>query len=84
MAKHYQAVVGKVVSNGKHGPYAVAHHEELGSVTFALTPEVWKNKKWPEAGSEVLLSNITRKRAGWRAGSARFLKPTDLKPARED
>lgn len=71
-------VVQKVVRNGQHGPYAVAQDDRLGSVTFSLTPDVWQEKRFPEAGSEVVLWDFQKKRAGWRAMSARFLRPEDI------
>jgi hypothetical protein len=71
-------VVQKVVRNGQHGPYAVAKDERLGSVTFSLTPDVWQEKRLPETGSEVVLEDFQKKRAGWRAMFARFLRPEDI------
>lgn len=75
--KSYQAVVEKVIPDGKHGPYAVARSQELGSVTFSLDPKVWKEDDWPEPGTCVMLSTIRKKRAGWRAKSGRYVKPSD-------
>ena len=63
--------------DGKHGPYAVASSESLGNVTFSLDPTVWLEKDPPERGEEVVLSDLRKKRAGWRAHSARFLRPSD-------
>lgn len=74
----YRYVVEKVVLKGRHGPYAVARDKRLGSVTFSLTDEVWKEKRLPEPGSEVVLEDFEKKRLGWRAMSARFLRPADL------
>jgi hypothetical protein len=76
--RSYRLIVQKVVNNGKHGAYAVARHEKLGSVTFSLEKEVWQEKRFPSQGSEVVLSDLERKRAGWRAMSARFLRPEDV------
>ena len=78
--KEYQAVIGQVVSNGRHGPYVVSHHETLGVITFALSPDVWKESDRPTGGTYVVLSDLQRKRSGWRAKSARFLRPTDQQP----
>jgi len=75
------AVVEKIVHNGKHGPYAVSSSEEVGLVTFSLRPEVWQENNLPERGSIVVLSEIRKKRAGWRANSGRFFRPSDQKPA---
>ena len=74
----YRWVVDKVVRDGQHGPYAVAIDERLGFVTFALEPDVWKEKRYPEPGSEVVLEDFQKKRAGWRAMSARFFRPEDV------
>lgn len=73
-----QFTVQKVVCSGKHGPYAVADDSLLGSVTFSLSAEVWKDKRFPEMGSEVVLADFQKKRAGWRAMSARFFRPEDI------
>lgn len=75
----YEAVVQSVISKGKHGPYAVALVDGIGSVTFALTPPTWNEKRLPDRGTSVVLSELTRKRAGWRASVARFFKPSDEK-----
>ena len=75
--KIYQAIVGKIIPHGRHGPYAVAHCDELSSVTFSLNLPVWQEGEWPEAGTYVLLSQIRKKRAGWLAKSGRFLRPFD-------
>jgi hypothetical protein len=78
MSETQHWVVQKVVRNGQHGPYAVANDDLLGSVTFSLTSDVWQEKRFPEAGSEVVLEDFQKKRAGWRAMSARFLRPKDV------
>lgn len=73
-----KAVVQKVVPGGKHGPFAVATSEGLGgSVTFSLEPTIWQEKEWPEEGMYVLLGKLRQKRAGWRAKTGRFFKPSD-------
>ena len=79
--KSYSAVVQKVFPNGKHGPYAVASHADLGDVTFSLEPPVWEDVDWPDEGLTVVLSKIRKKRAGWRAYSGRFFGPSDEQPA---
>ena len=76
----YTVVVEKVVTNGKHGPYAVGSSEELGLITFSLQAPVWNETDHPEGGSIVILSGITKKRAGWRANHGRFLRPSDAQP----
>lgn len=78
MAEVIRWVVEKVVRDGQHGPYAVARDHRLGSVTFSLTSEVWIERRYPEPGSEVILEDFQKKRAGWRAMSARFLRPEDM------
>lgn len=78
MAQAIKAVVQKTVSNGRHGPYAVATSDEMtGSITFSLDPPVWQEDDVPESGVSVLLSDLRKKRAGWRALSGRFLRPSD-------
>lgn len=73
-----KAVVQKVIRDGKHGPFAVATSEQLeGSVTFSLEPTVWREQDWPEEGMMVFLGELRRKRAGWRAKTGRFWKPSD-------
>ena len=73
----YQGIIQKIINNGKHGPYAVARVEELGLVTFALDPKIWQEEDWPECGIFVVLSQVRKKRAGWRAQHGRFLQPSD-------
>ncbi len=77
MEVDYNAVVQEVVSDGKHGPYAVVRHLTLGRITFSLQPPVWTEKDWPEEGNVVVLSEIRKKRAGWRASFGRFFRPSD-------
>lgn len=74
----YVAVVEKIVGKGKHGPYAVASSQQLGEmVTFSLDQAVWEEASRPERGEFVILSDLRRKRAGWRAMKARFVRPSD-------
>ena len=75
--QHYCGKVDKVVAKGNHGPYAVARNDELGLVTFSLDPPVWQEGEYPENGTIVILSNIQKKSAGWRAKSGRFFRPSD-------
>lgn len=75
----YQAVVQKIIPGGKHGPYAVASSDQLGSVTFSLDSNVWQEDDWPDPGTCVVLSRIRKKRAGWRAQNGRFFQPFDEK-----
>jgi hypothetical protein len=74
----YRGVVQSVINDGKHGSYAVAKSDLIeGSITFSLEPEVWTEEAMPREGFEVILGDVRRKRAGWRAYSARFVRPTD-------
>ena len=77
MKQQYEAMVEKVIANGKHGSYAVATHKKLGKITFSLDHKVWKEKETPDAGSLVILQSVRKKRAGWRAKQARFFTPED-------
>ncbi len=81
--KTYNAVVQATIKAGEHGPYAVTKCDGLeGSVTFSLVPPAWPEKEWPEPGSVVVLSQVHRKRAGWRANHSRFFKPADQQTAK--
>ncbi len=73
----YKAIVQKTFALGKHGPYAKASSEELGTITFSLNGKVWKEDRSPEEGDVVILSDVRLKHAGWRAESGRFFKPSD-------
>lgn len=75
--KEYPATVEKIIPYGVHGPYAVAHSAELGSVTFKLDRMVLVEDDWPEPGTYVMLSGMRQKRAGWRAQKWRFTQPSD-------
>ncbi len=72
-----QAIVQKIVIDGMHGPYAVTSNDELGSITFALTGDVWSEDDNPELGEIVCLSKLRKKRAGWRSIEARRLRPSE-------
>jgi len=75
--EEYRGIIDRVIRGGQHGPYAVAKTKELGFVTFALAEPVWAEAQWPEPGTYVVLSGLTKKRAGWRASHGRFLRPSD-------
>ncbi len=81
LTEEYEAVVDKIIPEGRHGPYCVSRCEKLDNivVTFSLKLPVWPEKTWPEPGTYVVLSEIRKKRAGWRAESARFMRPEDKK-----
>lgn len=75
------AIVKGVVGDGKHGPYAVAISEDFSmSITFSLNRAVWCEQGWPESGTIVVLSKLRKKKKGWRALKARYVKPEDFKP----
>ncbi len=75
--ENYRAVVQKVFEKGEHGPYAKARAKGLGTITFSLDRKVWKESREPEEGDIVILSEVRQKRAGWRAESGRFVRPSD-------
>jgi hypothetical protein len=77
----YIGTVEKVVVDGRYGSYAVIRVEKLGAITFSLKPPVWNESDHPEQGMFVVLSEVRRKRAGWRAMKGRFMKPSDQKSA---
>lgn len=81
------AVVQKIVKDGKHGPYVVATSESVsGSITFALATGVWLEDYPPEEGEQVCLSSLRKKRAGWKAMTARSVRLSDgfKQPANEE
>jgi hypothetical protein len=80
-----KAVVQKVITDGKHGPYAVASAEGLvGSITFSLEPTVWIEEDLPEEGTIVYLTNLRQKRAGWRAKKGQYFKLSDEQQERSN
>lgn len=76
----YLGIVQNIILNGRHGAYAVATCKGVGSITFSLDPPVWQEKDRPEPGMYVMLYELRRKRAGWRAQHGRFVKPSDKQP----
>ena len=74
-----QAIVQKVIHEGRHGPYAVALSEDERRInfTFSLLSPIWNEETFPESGTFVILTVLSKKRSGWRANGARFLKPAD-------
>jgi hypothetical protein len=76
-ADGHRGVVQKISPFGRHGPYAIATIEGLGSVTFSLERGVWDEDDEPKPGEIVILSKLREKRAGWRAMQARYAKPSD-------
>lgn len=85
--EEYTAVVQSVIPRrepeGKHerGPYVVTKCDKFDTVTFSLDEVTWKEKRSPRPGDVVVLSQITKKRAGWRADSARFFSLADEQKA---
>ncbi len=74
-----RGVIQKIHAEGKHGPYAIASVEGLGSVTFSLDGHVWFEEDSPEPGEIVMLSKLRQKRAGWRAMHVRYVRPDDAR-----
>lgn len=73
----FVAVVQRVLP-GNHGRFAIATCDTfVGSITFSLDSSVWLESSEPTNGMWVVLENLTRKPAGWRALSARFYRPSD-------
>lgn len=81
--KSYRAVVEKIIPDGRHGPYVVTRSDEVGTITFALDKAVWQEEDRPEPGMHVVLSQLRRKRAGWRAYRGRFVTPSDEQPSNQ-
>lgn len=72
------AIVQKVIASGPHGPFAVTSSKGIeGSITVSLNPPAWQEEKWPDGGTMVVLDDVYKKRAGWRANAGRFYRPTD-------
>lgn len=73
------------VRDGPHGKFAIATCEGVeGSITFSLDKSVWQESDEPEPGSVVWLSDLRKKRAGWRAMCGRYLRPSDQQRARSN
>ncbi|MDO8516958.1 MAG: hypothetical protein Q7S33_02430 [Nanoarchaeota archaeon] len=78
-----RAIVQSIIPVGEHGPYVVTtldpNSDRLisGSITFSLSSDVWKEKRWPTPGTFVMLNYLSRKPAGWRAEQARLYTPED-------
>tara|TARA_B100000508_G_scaffold136238_1_gene129004 strand:+ start:145 stop:387 length:243 start_codon:yes stop_codon:yes gene_type:complete len=71
----FRVVVEKVIPKGRHGPYAVGRHDQVGSITFSLTGEVWAEDNNPEPGEIVYLSELREMQKGWRAYRAQRNAP---------
>ena len=71
------AVVQGIVA-GNHGRYVVAISNDIeDSITFSLGKEIWQERDDPEPGIYVVLSELRKKRSGWRAYKARFFRPNN-------
>lgn len=80
----YRAIVERVVLRGRHGPYVVASSDDLeGSVTVSLESPVWQDSVVPERGMYLILSQVRKKRAGWRAFRGRLVQPSDEPNSKE-
>jgi len=78
------AIVQKIIADGPHGPFAVTDSEQIeGSVTVSLSSPAWGEDQWPEEGTVVVLDDLRKKRAGWRAYAGRFFRPTDEPTAQQ-
>ena len=79
------AIVGSVIPGGPHGPFAFASSESVeGSITFSLKGTIWTEDEFPIPGDQVILESLRKRRAGWRAGKARFFSPPDQKARNEN
>jgi hypothetical protein len=69
-------IVDRIVPDGPHGPYAVTKTDDPrigGFITFGMGNEenAWTEKIWPSEGDAIHLSNLKKRRGGWRAEKAR-------------
>lgn len=71
-----EVVVEKIIPKGKHGAYAVARSQTLGTITFSLDSNVWREESWPELGTIVVLTKVSKRFAGWRALNGRLYTPS--------
>ena len=78
MTQEYRiARISKIVSDRN---YVVTHcREVVGAITFSTcsNDNVWKEESAPAQGAQVVLSDIRLMDGGWRAFSARYLRPED-------
>jgi len=82
MGEDKDKIVGvvTVIKTGPKGPYAVARSKDedfTDSVTFSLGKDVWREEINPDLGVYVVLTNLAKRHAGWRANKARLFKPSD-------
>ncbi len=79
----YHGIVVKTDLAVPHGAYAVARDDTLGLVTFSLDKNVWQEDSIPTEGEYVVMSDIRKKRNGWRACNCRYLRPEDTQETTE-
>ena len=77
----YTATVS-AVKKGRGGLlYAVAWAKGIvGSITFTLVPSVWTETRDPHEGEQIVLSELTKFRQGWRAFKAERQQPRSEQP----
>lgn len=75
MEEYYECIVNKV-TDGPHGPYAVATCKEVDwPITFSCEKSVWDEPHQPRPGEIVLLYDVHKTTGGWRAGEAKAKRP---------
>ncbi len=73
-----RAIVKEIVYRGKWGLYAVAISNDVeGSIVFSPRKPYWNEEALPQLGMVVILSDLHKRRFGWRATRGRFMRPTD-------
>lgn len=77
-----QAVVEKVVPEGKRGSYVVTRSEIIDDGTITFSEDAWEPDSLefvplPEPRTIVVLTGLFKTPAGWRARKARLLRPED-------
>ena len=72
------AVVHEIIPEGRHGPYVVASNDRLGSITFALTGNVWLGDSDPEYKEVISIpkSKLRMMEGGWRAMEVSRIYPS--------
>lgn len=73
-----KGTVRRIIKNGRNGPYLVATSQDIaGSITVSLQRHIWRERRRPDVGVHLHLSDLQSTEAGWRAMSARFWRPSD-------
>jgi len=79
MLDRYTARVFKVVLDDPN-PYALARSDDVeGTIFFLLDPNVWHDATPPVEHMMVVLEDIYLTKKGWRAQSARKVRPDDMR-----